>query len=183
LLQLLEHLGARSVQIVQVVAAHGELILRGAVAAADAHVLRSLQVQRGAGHPRQFGPQPRDDVVGRDFALASGFSEMNMRPVLVDPPPPPPPPVKPFTVSTAGSAATMFTIWQQDLVHGLKRGVLVGQNLPDHAAVVLLREESLGHANEQVNVQPMVASRTSSVIGAMAQHDGERLSVEVRPPS
>ncbi len=39
---------------------------------------------------------------------SSGFSEMNMRAVLVVVPPPPP--EKAFTVSMAGSASMMFTI-------------------------------------------------------------------------
>ncbi len=49
--QLLEHARRIGDQILQVVAAHGELILRGAVAAADADVLVGLQVKGGAGNP------------------------------------------------------------------------------------------------------------------------------------
>jgi predicted Mrr-cat superfamily restriction endonuclease len=43
---------------------HGELILSVALAAADAKILRGLQIQSSAGHPGQLRPQPRDDEVG-----------------------------------------------------------------------------------------------------------------------
>ena len=109
--QLLEHAGRVLDQILQIVAAHGELVVRGAGAAAHAQVLRGLQNEQGARHARQFGPQPRDDLVGGDLCVPpSGFSEMNMRPMLLRRRLPPLPPVKPLTVSTAGSAATICTI-------------------------------------------------------------------------
>ncbi len=42
---------------------------------------------------------------------------------------------------------------QQDLVHGLERSVLIGLNLPAQPAGVLLREESLGHLDIQIDGQ------------------------------
>ena len=62
-------LGANSIEIVQIVALHGELVLRVALPAADAQILRGLQVQGGAGQLGQLRPQPRDDEVGRDLPL------------------------------------------------------------------------------------------------------------------
>ena len=105
-LQLLDHLGGKPIEIVQIVALHGELILGVALPAADAQILRGLQIQRGAGHLGQLRPQPRDDRGRPRFSARSrGFSEMNRRAVLYVLPP-----VNPFTVSTAGSAATILII-------------------------------------------------------------------------
>ncbi len=56
--QLLEHVGRKGDQVLQVVAAHGELIEGGAIASADAQVLGGLQIERGAGDPCELGPQP-----------------------------------------------------------------------------------------------------------------------------
>ena len=56
-------------EVGQVVALHRELILRVGLAAADPHVLRRLQIQRGARHRRQLRPQARDDLIGRHLAL------------------------------------------------------------------------------------------------------------------
>ena len=83
---------------------------------------------------------------------ASGFSEMNIRAVLV------------VVAATPAAGESVDGIdrriglndvdhLQQDLVHGLEGSVLVGHDRPDHASVVLLREESLGHVDEQINVQ------------------------------
>ena len=72
-LELFDHLGGKLIEIVQIVALHGELILRVALPAADAQILRGLQVQGGAGHLGQLRPQPRDDEVGCDFPLLKRF--------------------------------------------------------------------------------------------------------------
>ena len=53
--QRLQHSGAVTGQVLQIVAAHGELIERVAQPAADAHVLRRLQIERGARNPASFG--------------------------------------------------------------------------------------------------------------------------------
>ena len=83
------------------------------------------------------------------FRSASGFSEMNSRAVLDVPPP-----VKSVHCVNRRVGGDNIDHRQQDLVHGLKRSVLVGLNRSLNPPVVLLREKSLGHANEQVNVQP-----------------------------
>ena len=44
-----EHLGGKLIEVVQIVALHGELILSVTLPAADAQILRGLQIQRGAG--------------------------------------------------------------------------------------------------------------------------------------
>ena len=97
--------------------------------------------------------------------------------------PPPLPPVKPLTVSTAGSAATMSTICSRILSMAWNEVSWSAMNLAHHAAVVLLREESLGHVDEQIDVQRDGASRISSVTNAMAQHHGERPAVGIDDPS
>ena len=52
-----------------------ELILGVAESSADAHVLRRLQIERGAGHPGELRPQSRDDVVGADLPFCRAASE------------------------------------------------------------------------------------------------------------
>ena len=61
--------------------------------------------------------------------------------------------MKPMTVSTAGSAATMLTICSRILSMAWNEVSWSAMNLAAHASVVLLRKESLGHADEQVHVQ------------------------------
>jgi hypothetical protein len=53
--QLLEHLRSVGDQILDTCRPHGELVERGAVAAAHAHVLRGLQVQSRAGDLASLG--------------------------------------------------------------------------------------------------------------------------------
>ena len=94
LLQILGGLGLQRV-----------LILRVGLPAADADVLHRLQKRGRAGHARQLGPQPVDDLLARSpCARSSGFSAMNVKPPLVAPCPP----VNPITFSTPGSALMML---------------------------------------------------------------------------
>ena len=94
------------------------------------------------------------------FRCSSGLSEMNRRAVLYVLPP-----VNPFTVSTAGSAATILIIGSMILSMAWNEVSWSAVNRSLNPSGILLREKSLGHANEQVNVQARcVASKTSSVI-------------------
>ena len=71
--QLLQQKRGPVVQVAQVLALQRVLILRLALAAADAEVLRRLQEQGRAGHHRQFAAQPADHLVGADLALGERF--------------------------------------------------------------------------------------------------------------
>jgi hypothetical protein len=84
-------------QIRQIIALHGELIFGVALPAADADILRGLQIQGGARHLSRASDAARDDLLSASLSFrSSGFSEMNMRAVLA-------PPVKPSaSVSTPG---------------------------------------------------------------------------------
>ena len=177
--QLLEHAGRVSDQILQVVAAHGELVLRGAVPSADAQVLGGLQVEGRAGNPGELRAQALHDVIDRDLALRERL-ERDEHARLVQ-----------GGCAAAPAAAAREAVdgvhrgigghdvhhLQQGLVHGLKRRVLVGVNLAAHAPVVLLRKESLGHANEQVHVQADGGQQDQQGRKRMAEHQRERLAV------
>ena len=56
-------------ELVQVVALHGELVLRAAGAAADAEILHALEKQARARDVRELGAKTRHDRVGGDLAL------------------------------------------------------------------------------------------------------------------
>ena len=56
-------------QILDVIAAHGELIKRCAVASAYAHVLVGLHIVRGSANDVELRPQPLDYVVHRDLTF------------------------------------------------------------------------------------------------------------------
>jgi hypothetical protein len=58
----------------------------------------------------------------------------------------------------------------EDPVHGLKRSILIGLNRPHHAAIVLLREKSLGDVNKQVDVQSNGGQQDCKCNGGMIQH-------------
>ncbi len=75
---------------------------------------------------------------------------MNMRPVLVAPPPEPP--VKAITWLTAGSCRSV-NILAELLLHRLERGVLIGLDRSDQPPVVLLGKEALGNDDEEVDVE------------------------------
>ena len=97
--QLLEHFRRELDEVVQIIAAHRELILRGAHTSADAEVLRGLQIERRAGHSQQLGTETRNHEDRR--LTSSGSSASGLRTCgpywYYDPP------VKACTVSTAGS--------------------------------------------------------------------------------
>src|SRR5439155_6833580 len=66
---LLEHMRRPVIELADVVALEGELILRVAGAAADAEVLHRLQEQRSARHPSRLATEAADDLVGGHLAL------------------------------------------------------------------------------------------------------------------
>src|SRR5207244_12444106 len=61
--------GRPGIQLVQVVALQGELILRVAASSAEAYVLHGLEIERGPRHLRELRPETRDDRVGGDLSL------------------------------------------------------------------------------------------------------------------
>ena len=74
LLHLLQQNRAPLRQVLQVVALKRVLILRVALAAADAQILAGLQKYRRSGHRSQLGPQAVDHLVRADFALRRAAS-------------------------------------------------------------------------------------------------------------
>src|ERR1017187_2051217 len=72
-LQLLKHAGRIGNEVRQVVAAHGELVKRGAVPSADAQVLGGLQVQSCAGDTGELRTQALHNVIHRDFTFRQRF--------------------------------------------------------------------------------------------------------------
>ena len=147
-LQRLGQLRAPVVQVGQVVALQGVLVLRVALAAADADVLHRLQEQIGARHLGQLGAQAGDHLVGRDVALGQGLQrgEDEAR----------------VGLAAAGEADhgvdRRIAAHDDDELaelraHRLERDALVGADAADDAAGVLLREEALGDRDVEVDVE------------------------------
>ena len=69
--QRVHELGGGVVELVQIEALQGVLILRFGEIAADADDRRILQIEIDARDLRQLGPQLLDDLIGRELALAA----------------------------------------------------------------------------------------------------------------
>ena len=163
----------------QVVAAQGEFVLRVAVAAAQAHVLAGVEIERRAGHLGDPLAQPGEDLLHR-VAFADRLEGDEERTGVAR---------LPAAAADEADHVLHRRIGREDLAvlahlraQGLERDALVGHRVAAQAPGVLLREEALGHHHEQPEVhgdagqhdhhhQPRVLQRPAQA-GAVAQHEG-----------
>ena len=183
--QLLEHLGREGNEVLEVIAAHGELIERSAIPAADAQVLGGLQKERGAGNSGELGAQALHDEIDGDLAFGERL-EGDEHASLIQR-------GRAAATSAATSGKAVDGVHrrvgghdvdhlQERLVHGLKRGVLVGDDLAGHTPGILLGEEALGHAKEQVHIEADGGEQHQQGHKGMVEHEVECLAVQADDP-
>ncbi len=135
-------------QIAQIVALQGVLVLRVALAPADPDVLDRLQEKLRARHRLQLAAQPGDDLVGGELALGQGLQlhEDEARIGLA-------------AAGEADHAADRRILHQYAdelghlLAHQLEGDALVRPDAADEPPLVLLREEALGHDGEEIDIE------------------------------
>ena len=172
--------GGPRVQLVQVVALHGELVLRVADASAEAHILDSLEVERGPRHLRELRPESRDDFVRGDLSLLARFQRDEA------------------TAGVRGRAAPAAAAREQSdgvhggvgfqdlrvahhlLVDGRERHVLLGDDVGGEPPVVLLGEEALRHDIEEMDVHGKRREEDDHRDRGVPQRDGQASVVGAR---
>jgi hypothetical protein len=138
------------IQIVDVLALQGVLVLRVRTTSADTDILRRLHEDAGARIVRELRPEPRDDLLRRDLPLGQRFQRDEHAGRV-------------GRSAAAGERDDRFDarigtddggIVCQDLAHRLERRALRRLDAREHHPVVLLREEALGYDCEQIPVEP-----------------------------
>ena len=169
LAQLVQELRRPGGHVVEVVALQRVLIERGGRAAAGLEILRGGKIEVHPRHLRGQGPQPRDHVVDRraQLEVLEGDEQMGG--------------------ARAGETGDRLhgRIGLHDLdqplepvVHRLEGGGLVGLDGAGEPAGILLREEALGDAPEEKDVQPQRDEQDPQGESRMIEHAGERPVVE-----
>ena len=113
---------------------------------------------------------------------ASGFNWICMRAVIDG-----------VSVAAAASGVSGYRVHRRILLddlhhlqqipfHGLKGGVLIGDDGPVQPPIVLLREKSLGHVNEEVHVEADGGGQNAQRDGGMPQHAVQRAPVQADDP-
>ena len=105
-----------------------------------------------------------------------------MLPTLLLPPPGPLPPTNAVTERTAGSSSDHLRQLLLLVAHGGKADVLRGRGLAAEAARVLLREEALGHDDEQIDVENAQSDGDAQHEPLVAQNPAQRRVVFIVQP-
>ena len=167
-----QHLRHPALQVVDVGAPQRELILRVALPAADAQVLRRHHEDADAGDAGELGAQARDHPLGADMPRsASGFRLMKSRPRLTEAFKPEAPTEEP-TPATAGSASTTSTacccsssIASNEMSGDASRAA-------ENQSGVVLREESLRRLDIETDGQRDGGDEHQQRQRAMLEHEG-----------
>ncbi len=177
-LQRLQFLGPSSYSSCRSVVLQRVLVLRVALAPADADVLHRLQEQLAPGDLGQLLPQARDDLCRRvSVALGRAASATtNMKPELVCAAAGEADDVSHRRIRRAGSSANCCSF----LLHCLERDALVGLDAADDPAGVLLREKPLGDHRIQHDVERDRSRSARTITSAGAAPASERAAVQRR---
>ncbi len=160
------------VEIGERVGLQGELVLRVALAAADADVLHRLQEERGAGNLAELAAQPCDHRVRREPALALRL-ERDEDEARVG-------------LGAAGEAhdAVDRRILAHDgdelgqlVAHRLEGDALIGLQPADHPPGILLRKEAFRHDGEKPDIEAERGEQDQQGQPRMVERPGQRALV------
>ena len=151
------------------------LVLGVADPAADAKILHGLQEERGARHVAELAAQALDHTVDGQLALLDRLERdehaTGVRGVLVAA-------HEGDDVGDSRVGLHHVDEVRHLLAHGRRGDVLLGLDVADEPAGILLREEALGHDDEQVDVEGDRGQEHGERQRLVAQDPAERASVE-----
>ena len=155
------------VQLAEVVVLERELEERVAEPATHADVLDRLEEAARAGDPRELRSQARDDVVGAELPFRERL-QRDEQPSRV---------ARSLVAAGESRDRVHGRVLHQDshelrelVLHRLERRRLIGLQRAHQAAVVLLREEPLGHDREQIHVDRHRERRDEHREARVAEH-------------
>jgi hypothetical protein len=171
------------VEILDVVRLQRVLVLRVALAAAGTQILHGGEVQASPGDLRELRPQPRDHLIHGRVALRQRL-ERNEHRAGVD-----------LRIAAAAADAGKADdrrhrrILANDAdhllqlaAHCLERDALIGLQRADQPSDVLLRQESLGHDDEQFDVQADRGDEDQQYQTAVPRRPAERAPIAAAHP-
>jgi hypothetical protein len=143
-----EHARRITGKVSEVIATDGELVLGRADSTANPQILKYLEIYRSAGYSRQLGAEARNNGVRSDVTFRKRLETDEHACVVRHA-------AARAACETDGCAHCRIRCYrihclQENTVHALERCILVRQNLPQHAAAILLREEALRYSYEQI---------------------------------